>query len=105
MKQNDDNDVEPSTEKSSLAKPTKPSKISNSETVVDLSSEEFVTPDRPTRRSTREKTKLSTEGDNNKSKEGTIPVRKSSSVGSNKQVDDSPVHSTPGVCMCGDELS
>ena len=105
MKQNDDKDVEPSTEESSLAKPTKPSKISHSETVVDLSSEEFVTPDRPTRRSTREKTKLSTEGENNKSKEGTTPVRKSSSAGSKKQVDDSPVHSTPGVCMYGDQLS
>ena len=99
MKQNDDKDVEPSTEESSQAKPTEPSKISHSQPVVDLSSEGFVTPDRPTRRSTREKTKLSTEGENNNSKEGTTPVRKSSSAGSKKQVDDSPVHSTPGVCM------
>ena len=105
MKQNDDNDVEPSTEKSSQAKPTEPSKISHSQPVVDLSSEEFVTPDRPTRRSTREKTNLSTDGKNIKSKEETTPVRKSSSAGSNKQVDDSPVHSTPGVCMYGDQLN
>lgn len=59
--------------------------------VVDLSSEDFVTPDRP-RRSTREKTKQG--GDNTIPKKvETTPLKKSSA--GTKQIDDSPVHSTP----------